>query len=148
MSLVTFDNIHRRVWMFPRNIRKIYPWKISQILSMIHMQLVSDVWMGNQALQNSFTTNLEKFGLKREGVQYDPNSGGARTYFSQLESLGLLFTRDDQSTWLTIAGQDLVEGIYSPSEILRTQLLRYQYPSIYSKGPFQIPLDSTGVFSA
>lgn len=134
MSLVPFDNIHRRVWMFPRNIRKIYPWKISQILSMIHMQLVSDVWMRNQALQNSFTANLEKFGLKREGVQYDPNSGGARTYFSQLESLGLLFTRDDGSTWLTIAGQDLVEGTDYPSEILRTQLLRYQYPSIYSKG--------------
>ncbi len=135
MSLVPFDNKHRRVWMFPRNIRKIYPWKISQILSMIYMQLASDVWMGNQALQNTFTANLEKFGLKREGDQYDPNGGGARTYFAQLESLGLLFTRDDKSTWFTIAGQDLVDGIYSPSEILRTQLLRYQYPSIYSKGP-------------
>lgn len=131
--LAPFDNKHRRVWMFQRNIRKIYPWKIAQILSMVHMQLEHDTWCGNQSLQNSFTSNLEHFGLKRAGVQYDPHSGGARTYFSQLGSLGLLFTRDDGSTWLTIAGQDLVEGSYAPSEILRTQLLNYQYPSIYSQ---------------
>ncbi len=131
--LVPFDDYHRRVWMFQRNIRKIYPWKIAQILSMVHMQLENDVWGGNQSVQNSFTSNLERFGLKREGVQYDPHSGGARTYFSQLESLGLLFTRDDGSTWLTIAGQDLVESNFAPAEILRTQLLNYQYPSIYSQ---------------
>lgn len=134
MSLVAFDDVHRRVWMFQRNIRKIYPWKISQILSMIHMQLENDIWSGNQTLQDTFTSNLEHFGLKRAGVQYDPHSGGARTYFSQLEALGLLFTREDGSTWLTIAGQDLVEGNYSPSQIMRTQLLNYQYPSIYSQG--------------
>lgn len=131
MSLVAFDDVHRRVWMFQRNIRKIYPWKISQILSMIHMQLENDTWSGNQSLQDTFTSNLERFGLKRAGVQYDPHSGGARTYFSQLGALGLLFTRADGSTWLTIAGQDLVEGNYSPVEIIRTQLLNYQYPSVY-----------------
>ena len=133
MSLVPFDNRYRRAWMFPRNIRKIYPWKLSQILSMVHMQLESNIWEGNQSVQNTFTANLEKLGLKRPGVQYDPNSGGARTYFSQLESLGLLFTREDKTTWLTLAGQDLVEGKCSPSQIIRTQLLNYQYPSIYSK---------------
>ena len=133
MGLVAFDNIHRRVWMFPRNIRKVYPWKIAQILSMIHMQLENDTWAGNQTIQDTFTSNLEQFGLKRSGVQYDPHSGGARTYFAQLESLGLLFTREDGSTWLTIAGQDLVEGNHPPAEIMRTQLLNYQYPSIYSK---------------
>ena len=100
---------------------------------MVHMQLESNIWEGNQSVQNTFTANLEKLGLKRPGVQYDPNSGGARTYFSQLESLGLLFTREDKTTWLTLAGQDLVEGKCSPSQIIRTQLLNYQYPSIYSK---------------
>lgn len=134
MNLIQSDGIHRRMWMFPRNIRKIYPWKVTQILSMIHMQLEDDNWSGNQSLQNTFTENLERFKLKSPGVQYDPHSGGARTYFSQLESLGLLFTRDDGSTWLTIAGQDLVDGNHPPAEILRTQLFKYQYPSIYSQG--------------
>lgn len=135
MSLVRFDDEHRRAWMFPRNIRKIYPWKVSQILSMIHMQLENTSWSGNQGLQDTFTQNLENFGLKRPGEQYDPHSGGARTYFAQLESLGLLFTREvDSSTWLTIAGSDLVESNYAPGEIIRTQLLNYQYPSVYSQG--------------
>lgn len=133
MSLVPFDNEHRRVWMFQRNIRKIYPWKVSQILSLMYMNLENDTWSGNQTAQDSFTKSLEKVGLKKEGVQYDLHSGGARTYFSQLESLGLFFTRDDGSTWLTIAGQDLVDGNHPPAKIMRTQLLNYQYPSIYSQ---------------
>jgi hypothetical protein len=119
--------------MFQRNIRKIYPWKVSQILSLIHMNLENDTWSGNQTAQDAFTKSLEEVGLKREGVQYDLHSGGARTYFSQLESLGLFFTREDGSMWLTIAGQDLVDGTYLPAEIMRTQLLNYQYPSIYSQ---------------
>lgn len=133
MSLVPFNDVHRRVWMFQRNIRKIYPWKVSQILSLIHMKLENDTWSGNQTAQDAFTKSLEQVGLKREGVQYDLHSGGARTYFSQLESLGLFFTREDGSTWLTIAGQDLVDGNHFPAEIMRTQLLNYQYPSIYSQ---------------
>lgn len=133
MSLVEFDGEHRRVWMFQRNIRKIYPWKISQILSLIYMNLENDTWSGNQTAQDTFTKSLEQVGLKRAGVQYDLHSGGARTYFSQLESLGLFFTREDGSAWLTIAGQDLVDGKHLPAEIMRTQLLNYQYPSIYSK---------------
>lgn len=133
MSLVAFDDKHRRVWMFQRNIRKIYPWKVSQILSLMYMNLENDTWSGNQTTQDSFTKSLEKVGLKREGVQYDLHSGGARTYFSQLESLGLFFTRDDGSSWLTIAGQDLVDGNHPSAKIMRTQLLNYQYPSIYSQ---------------
>lgn len=116
MSLVAFDKKYRRAWMFPRNIRKIHIWKIAQYLSIIEMQLENESWSGNKPLQSLFTKNLEELGLKRTGVQYDPNSGGARTYFAQLESLGLLFTRADGSTWLTIAGQDLVDG--SPQLIL------------------------------
>jgi hypothetical protein len=133
MNLVSFNEQYRRAWMFQRNKRKIYPWQISQMLSMIHMQLENDTWSGNQDIQNQFTKNLEKFKLKKTGEQYDSKSGGARTYFSQLESLGLLFTKKDKSTWLTIAGEDLIEAKHAPAEIMRTQLLNYQYPSIYSK---------------
>ena len=93
----------------------------------------NDTWAGNQTAQDAFTQSLEDIGLKRAGVQYDLHSGGARTYYSQLESLGLFFTREDGSMWLTIAGQDLVEGNDLPSEIMRTQLLNYQYPSMYSR---------------
>ncbi len=88
---------------------------------------------GIKLLKMLLTKSLERVGLKREGVQYDIHSGGARTYFSQLESLGLFFTREDGSTWLTMAGQDLVDGNHLPAEIMRAQLLNYQYPSIYSQ---------------
>ncbi len=116
--------------MFPRNIRRIHPWKIAQILSLFNELTEYEEWSGNQNLQNAFCKSLEYASLKRPGEQYDPNSGGPRTYFSQLLSLGLIFIRDDRKVYLTKAGNDLANGV-APLHILQNQLLRHQYPSVY-----------------
>jgi len=120
----------RRIWMFPRNIRRIYPWKIAQILSLLNELTEYEKWSGNQILQNAFCKSLEKASLKKTGIQYDPKSGGPRTYFSQLLGLGLIFMRDDKTVYLTKAGEDLADGV-APLPILQNQLLKYQYPSVY-----------------
>jgi len=128
--LVPYDSKWRNVWMFPRNIRKIPPWKVMQILSLMLEWNRGVYWSGDIAAQTAFTKGLEAMGLKDAGDQRDPNSGGARTYWAQLESLGLIFRRSDGSVWPTIAGEALL-GSGSPLEVMQIQLLRYQYPSLY-----------------
>lgn len=123
---------YRRIWMFPRNIRRVHPWKMAQICALLKEQINAGAWSGNQALQNAFCKALENAGLKRAGVQYSPNSGGPRTYLSQLKCLGLIFQRDDNSIWFTKAGEDLLEG-EPPLPIMQSMLLRHQYPSVYGK---------------
>jgi len=118
--------------MFPRNIRAIYPWKMAQIQALMLLAIKHGEW--EQKTQNSFCYALENANLKRPGIQYDPQSGGPRTYFSQLKCLGLLFTRHGEGIYPTIAGQDLADG-KPPLPILQNMLLKHQYPSAYSKFP-------------
>lgn len=131
MGLVRHEDGCRRVWMFPRNIRSIPPWKMAQILSLLIQQAGSREWR-SQDIQNDFCKALEKAGLKRPGTQYDPQSGGPRTYLSQLRCLGLVFDRNGE-LFPTIAGEDLVSG-RTPLKIMQKLLLRHQYPSAYSSG--------------
>ncbi|MEK6759620.1 MAG: hypothetical protein AABY51_07600 [Deltaproteobacteria bacterium] len=116
--------------MFPRNIRSIYPWKMAQIQALMIHAIQRGDW--EQRIQNSFCSALENAGLKSRGVQYDPHSGGPRTYLSQLKCLGLLFSRDDGSIFPTLAGKDLADG-KPPLPILQQMLLDHQYPSAYSR---------------
>ncbi|EQC44473.1 restriction endonuclease FokI, C-terminal domain protein [Bacteriovorax sp. BSW11_IV] len=120
--------------MFPRNIRKIHPWKISQLVSIFNeLNRNSEYeWHGKQDIQDRFCKLLEETGLKRVGDQYDPKSGGPRTYYKQLELLGLVFTKPDKTIHLTIAGEKILNG-EPPVSILQRMLLRLQYPSVYSK---------------
>jgi hypothetical protein len=117
--------------MFPRNMRRISPWKIAQTLSLFSQQIQESSWRGNQRAQNSFRQALEDAGIIRAGAPYDPHSGGPRTYEAQMRCLGLVFRRGDESIWLTRAGQDLVDA-EPPLPILQSMLLRHQYPSVYS----------------
>lgn len=133
MSLVPHIDGVRRIWMFPRNIRRIYPWKMAQILAMFLQHLRQDDWRGNQQLQDRFCKGLEDAGLKTRGTQYDPNSGGPRTYEAQLRCLGLIFRRENNGHFFTIAGEDLAKG-EPPLPILSAMLLRHQYPSAYGAG--------------
>lgn len=120
------------MWMVPRNIRRIEPWKITQICALL------DACGGNaqdQALQDVLYAELEKQGIKcprsENGV---PNPGGLRTYLAQLACLGL-FWQDpkDRSYSLTRAGGILVTA-ETPTKVLTCQLLRMQYPSVYGNG--------------
>lgn len=134
MSLVTHDPKYRRIWMWPRNKRRIPSWSVANVLSIVKAQTSSEaIVAGNIELQNIMTKALESSGLKKTGEQYHPNPGGMRTYLSQLEGLGLIFYREDQSLWFTLAGDDIVSG-KPPLPILQTMVLKYQYPSVYSKG--------------
>lgn len=134
MSLVQHNDLYRRTWMFTRNMRRIEPWKIAQVLTLFWEFSNATDWTGQQELQNEFCKALEDAGIKREGTQYDSHSGGPRTYLAQLHSLGLLFKRPDNSLWLTKAGQDIVDG-KPPMPILQKMLFKYQYPSVYSRKP-------------
>lgn len=132
--LVPHRSGFRRAWMFPRNIRAIPPWKVMQILTILMDLTKGWSWSGNVETQKAFTKALEGLNLKTTGQQRDANSGGARTYWAQLEGLGLVFTKDDDnSIWPTIAGKTLLEE-KQPLLVLQTQLLRYQYPSPYGAG--------------
>jgi hypothetical protein len=132
MPLVRHDPEYRRIWMFPRNIRYIAPWKLAQIVALLSEQLRYDLWSGKQEVQDQFTKALELAGIKRPGIQYDPHSGGARTYLAQLECLGLLFKRGGGLAFLTVAGEDMANG-EQPLPILQELLFRHQYPSVYSR---------------
>jgi len=132
MGIIAHNSRYRKIWMFPRNIRRIHPWKMAQICSLINELVSAGSWTGNQSMQNAFCKALENAGLKRRGVQYSPNSGGPRTYFGQLKCLGLIFQREDKSVWFTKAGEDLLKG-EPPLPIMQRLLLRHQYPSVYQK---------------
>jgi hypothetical protein len=116
--------------MFPRNIRRISPWKIAQIVYLFDKTIKRNDW--NQDSQNIFRRALEETELIRPGVPYDPHSGGPRTYEAQMKCLGLIFQRADNSIWLTKAGYDLARES-APLPILQSLLLHQQYPSVYSR---------------
>lgn len=121
----------RRLWMFPRNIRRISPWKVGQVLSLFDRHVRQSQWAGNQELQNNFRNALEDAGLVRQGAPYHPQSGGPRTFESQLKALGLIFARPDGSIWLTRAGDD-IKRAEAPLQVIQSQILRFQFPSFYS----------------
>ena len=130
--LLSFDENTRRVWMFPRNIRNIEPWKLHQILAVL-MEYVQNSDFNSQEVQNLLYSILASVGVKGNAMLRDPKSGGMRTYFAQLECLGLVFKKKDKSYEFTIAGEMMRDGI-EPQKILQLALLRHQYPSSYSIG--------------
>lgn len=129
--LLSFDKNTRRVWMFPRNIRRIEPWKLHQILKVLMEYSDSDT--SDQNTQDLLYNILSEIGVKRKGNTRDPNPGGMRTYISQLRSLGLIYKTKENSYATTIAGQNILEA-NSPQRVLQVALLRHQYPSSYGLG--------------
>lgn len=130
--MVNHDPRYRRSWMLPRNIRKIYPWKINQLISIFAEYGAMPNWQTDQDLQNKFSKTIADAGLKDGNNIRDPKSGGARTYKSQLELLGLIYESSNKETHLTIAGEKIYNG-EAPLPILQHLLMSFQYPSVYSK---------------
>jgi len=131
-SLLSFDSKTRRVWMFPRNIRDIAPWKLYKILKVLMQNEDVNQYSGEE--QKMMYKLLEESGIKKNSETRDKNPGGMRTYFSQLETLGLVFKRKDiQSYSYTIAGEAIANE-NNPLQVLQYQLLRHQYPSAYGMG--------------
>lgn len=125
----------RQIWMFPRNIRRMPPLKTALIMrAMVIASELGKSWGGNQEQQNHFSKLLEEHGIKTGGNQVDEKSGGARTYEAQLLSIGLLYKdRVSGELSLTQAGEDMM-NLNEPAQTFEYQILKYQYPSLYSMG--------------
>ena len=121
------------MWMVPRNIRKIEPWKLKQISSLLD---AFDGKTNGQELQDQIYKELENLGIKCEKAENGvPNPGGFRTYLAQLTCLGLFWEDPLKNTYeLTNAGLNLIEAKESPYKVMACQLMRMQYPSVYGNG--------------
>lgn len=117
----------RKLWMASRNIRAIPPWKLIEILEVFKQASLEDDW------DNTVRLLLQKRELKKDFKSYDKNPGGDRTYKAQLVCLGLIYDNEGKIEF-TKAGKDLLNGHAEILLILRTMLLRQQYPSVYSSG--------------
>lgn len=123
---------YRKMWMFPRNIRRIDPWKLVQITQLIE---ACEGNMTSQSVQDELYRMLSDLGVKvAANTARVANSGGFRTYLAQLACLGF-FWKDPVSRQYstTLAGEYLSQA-RDPLTLLRCQLMRMQYPSVYGLG--------------
>ena len=138
-SLLSFDPDTRRIWMFPRNIRDIAPWKLYKILKVLLQCEDVNQYSGEE--QQMMYRLLDESGIKKKGKTRDKNPGGMRTYYSQLETLGLVFRAEGSKSYsYTIAGETIANE-ENPLAVLQYQLLRHQYPSAYGLGQ-NVKIDS------
>ncbi len=118
----------RTLWMFPRNIRAIDPWKLSSITSLLNAN--ANIDLRDTTLQLQYYNELSNLGIKGVNKSISKNPGGMRTYIAQLECLGIIVRRENDF-YLTLAGEEFVKGI-NALDVMRYQMLRLQFPSVYS----------------
>lgn len=119
-------------WWVTRPKRKLN--SIPDVLSTFAEISLDQEWQGQRGSHLTFEDALEEAGLKRKGERRDQTGGGARTYKAWVTSLGLIFTQESTGkTKLTLAGEAIMEGA-SPVEVLKNQILKYQFPSSFSIG--------------
>lgn len=120
-------------WWVTRPKRKLN--SIPEILAVLSTVSLDAQWHGSINLHRMLEDGLEEAGLKRIGERRDARGGGGRTYYAWLASLGLVFTQESTSKcYLTLAGEAIMQG-KSPVEILKSQILKYQFPSPFSLSP-------------
>jgi len=129
-SILGLEQLMINNWMLSRPNRKLIP--IIDTLSVFSLLTLGESWTSDVQRQLNFEIELERAGLKRSGTRRDQRAGGARTYESWLNSLGLIYKENDTNVLrLTMAGEALING-EPPVPIMTHQLLKYQYPSPYS----------------
>ena len=117
-------------WWVTRPKRRLT--SIPEVLAAFSSVALNASWEGARDLHLLFEEELEKSGLKKVGERRDRRGSGGRTYQAWLFSLGLVFTHEATGrVYLTLAGEAIMEG-RSPVEVLRRQVLRYQFPSPFS----------------
>lgn len=120
-------------WWVTRPKRKLN--SIPEILAVFSTVSLDAQWQGSISLHRMFEDGLEQAGLKRVGERRDARGSGGRTYYAWLASLGLVFTQESTNkSFLTLAGESIMQG-KSPVEILKGQVLKYQFPSPFSLSP-------------
>ena len=95
------------MWMIPRNIRKIEPWKICQIATLLD---AAGGAVRDQALQDALYEELASNGLKCKRAAFGvEDAGGMRTYLAQLACLGLFWKDPTSNSYKTTrAGDELL----------------------------------------
>lgn len=117
-------------WWVTRPKRKLN--SIPEVLSTFAELSLDQEWQGQRNSHLSFEESLEEAGLKRKGERRDNTGGGGRTYKAWVTSLGLIFTQEStKKIKLTLAGEAIMSGD-SPVEVLKNQILKYQFPSSFS----------------
>ncbi len=117
-------------WMIPRAKRKLT--SVVYTLAAFSYLTAGEPWIGDTQKQLQFEEMLERLKIKAEGKRRDQRAGGARTYETWLNLLGLtFFEKETRLTWLTLAGEAIVDGS-APVPIITDLLLKLQYPSPYS----------------
>jgi len=117
-------------WWVTRPKRKLN--SVPEVLSSISTIALQNEWEGQRNTQLSVEEALEDAGLKRIGERRDQSGSGARTYIAWLKSLGLLFTsQNSRKLELTLAGEAVLQNDF-PFEIIKNQVLKYQFPSSFS----------------
>ena len=117
-------------WWVTRPKRKLNP--VPEILSVFAETTLEHQWDASRNLHIQFEDNLEKAGLKRVGARRDGSGSGGRTYAAWLRSLGLICEETTtKGVYLTLAGEAIIDG-KSPVEVLKKQVLDYQFPSQFS----------------
>lgn len=120
-------------WWVTRPKRKLN--SIPEILAVLSTVSLDAQWHGSINLHRMFEDGLEEAGLKRVGERRDARGSGGRTYYAWLASLGLVFTQESTNKcYLTLAGEAIMQG-KSPVEVLKNQVLKYQFPSPFSLSP-------------
>mgnify|MGYP000847796512 CR=1 FL=1 len=115
-------------WFVTRPKRKLN--SIPEVLAAFCTVALDNQWSGNRKLHIAFEEELEKTGTKRIGERRDASGSGGRTHAAMLFGLGLWFEKD-KKVYLTLAGEAIMNG-KPPVDVLRKQVLRFQYPSPYS----------------
>lgn len=119
-------------WWVTRPKRKLN--SVPEVLSTFAELSLNQQWEGQRTSHLSLEEALEEAGLKRQGERRDQGGGGARTYKAWLVSLGLIFTQEStKQIKLTLAGEAIMNGD-SPVDVLKNQVLKYQFPSSFSVG--------------
>lgn len=117
-------------WWVTRPKRRLN--SIPEVLATFAEISLDQEWQGQRSTHLTLEEALEAANLKRKGERRDQTGGGARTYRAWVASLGLIFTQEStQKLKLTLAGEAIMSGD-SPVEILKNQILKYQFPSSYS----------------
>ncbi len=117
-------------WWVTRPKRKLD--SIPEVLAKFADISLNQEWSGQHDTQMAYEDALEAAGLKRKGQRRDQGGSGGRTYGAWLESLGLIFMQEKtKNIKLTLAGEAIMAGD-SPVEVLKNQILKYQFPSAFS----------------
>ena len=119
-------------WWVTRPKRKLD--SVPEVLAAFADISLNQEWSGQRGTQMAYEEALEKAGLKRVGIRRDQSGSGGRTYGAWLVSLGLIFRQSGTGNIkLTLAGEAIMNGD-SPVDVLRAQVLKYQFPSAFSQG--------------